>query len=76
MNQEFFNQEDNDNNDSNNSENYVILICNKSYKTKNGLIQHEKKKHSEYCGYPSNIPPHQYYLMQFKQSLIYNIKKN
>jgi len=68
MNQEFFNQ-DNDNNDSNNSENCVI--CNKSYKTKNGLIQHEKKKHSEYRGYPSNIPPpHQYYL------IIYNIKKN
>lgn len=73
MNQERFNQEDNDNN-SNNSENCVI--CNKSYKTKNGLIQHEKKKHSEYRGYPSNIPPpHQYYLTQFKQNLIYNIKK-
>ena len=45
MNQEFLNQEDNNNNDadgSNNSENCVI--CNKSYKTKNGLVQHEKQK--------------------------------
>ena len=53
MNQEFLNQEDNNNNDadgSNNSEN--CIICNKSYKTKNGLVQHEKKKHSEYHGYP------------------------
>ena len=29
-----------------------FLECNKSYKTKNGLVQHEKKKHSEYHGYP------------------------
>ncbi|CAH1769370.1 396_t:CDS:1, partial [Entrophospora sp. SA101] len=39
-------------------------------------VQHEKKKHLEYCEYPSDIPsPVQYYLTQFKESLIYNIKK-
>ncbi|CAJ0836628.1 2726_t:CDS:2, partial [Entrophospora sp. SA101] len=42
-----------------------------------GILQHEKKKHFGYCGYPpSDIPsPIQYYLIQFKESLIYNIKK-
>jgi hypothetical protein len=83
MNQEFlkfFNQENNNDDDNNNNDDNNNLenciICNKSYKTKNGLVQHEKKKHFEYCGYPSNIPsPVQYYLTQFKESLIYNIKK-
>ena len=54
----------------------TCTICGKSYKTKDGLVQHENKKYSEHCEYSLNIPsPPQYYLIEFKKNLVYNIKK-
>jgi hypothetical protein len=47
----------------------TCTICGKSYKTKDGLVQHENEKHSEHHEYPLNIPSPQYYLIEFKKKI-------
>ena len=54
----------------------ICIICNNTYNSKNGLNQHETRKHSNYHEYPLNIPStSEYSLLAFKKSLIFNIKK-
>lgn len=55
---------------------HICIICNNTYNSRSSLIQHETRKHSNYHEYPSNIPsPSEYCLLEFKKSLIFNIKK-
>jgi len=55
---------------------HICIICNNTYNSKNSLIQHETWKHPNYHEYPSNFPfPSEYCLLEFKKSLIFNIKK-
>lgn len=59
-----------------NNNSYICIICNNTYNSKNSLNQHETQNHSNYHEHPLNIPsPSEYFLLEFKKSLIFNIKK-
>ena len=54
----------------------ICIICNNTYNSRNSLIQHEMWRHSNYHEYPLNVlSPSEYCLLEFKKSLIFNIKK-
>jgi hypothetical protein len=64
------------NNTASNGNSYLCIICNNTYNSKDSLNQHETRKHSNYQEYPLNISsPSEYCLLEFKKSLIFNIKK-
>ncbi|CAJ0832110.1 10080_t:CDS:2 [Entrophospora sp. SA101] len=59
-----------------NNNSHICIICNNTYNSKDSLNQHESRKHSNYHEYPLNIlSTSEYSLLEFKKSLIFNIKK-